>query len=72
MDNKWVTIEILEQYYISWVRPHLEYGDLVYDRANREGKMLLVTDDPMRTTQCTYRVNPVPSSYNMHRSLEDL
>ena len=36
--KKWVTIETLEQYYKSWVRPHLEYGDLVYDRANREGK----------------------------------
>ena len=33
--KKWVTIETLEQYYKSWVRPHLEYGDLVYDRANR-------------------------------------
>ena len=30
-----VTPHTLEQYYKMWVRPHLEYGDLVFDKADQ-------------------------------------
>ena len=30
-----VTPYTLEQYYKMWVRPHLEYGDLVFDKADQ-------------------------------------
>ena len=33
--KKWVPFSTLVNYYKMWIRPHLEYGDVVFDKADK-------------------------------------